>query len=216
MTECFIHNNSDLAVPPSKGGKLNIVLDGEIETFRESVKDHFQTMPHLNLAYYYLRLLADRNLEVHFSKINSVINAALHIVTLLNHKRGIYASPLLHYITSLTALTLAKAFDHSVNPNTVIALQDFRAGLDNTAYRNNSDKPAWDAAVSGFITKKLDSGPQGFGHDGDRGPLEHLANAAVGKSGPSNGVGEGGQRRAEGESIDWSVETAKGYLNLFE
>ena len=213
LTDCLMYSKPELATPPSKGGKLNAVLDGEIETFRESVKELFPTLPRLHLAYTFLRLLADRNLEVHISKTNSVVYGALQVVTLLNHKRGIYASPLLHYITSLTALTLVKAVDYPINPNTALAMQDFRSGLDNGNFRFNNAKPVWDTVVGGFIARKLDSPNPGFGHDGDRRGLEHLADAAVGKSEVNSG-GEGGSKRTDAGSIDWSVETALGFLNL--
>lgn len=180
-----------------------MAITGEIETFRESVYQQYVKMPEIHLAYLYLQLLADRHMEGHNSNANSIISGAFHIVTLLKQKKGIYSSVLVHHITALAAITLGEAADRQTNPSASAALQDLRGGLDTALFRSGKGKTSWDAAISAFISRKLND---------DQGGLEQLADAAVGKA-KGNGPGDGPM---DGGPTEWSVATSKGYLNIFE
>lgn len=180
-----------------------MAISGEIETFRESVYQQYTKIPEIHLAYLYLQLQADRHMEGHTSNANAIINGAFHIVTLLKQKKGTYSSILVHHITALAAITLGEAADRQSNSSTNAALQDLRAGLDTALFRPGKGKTSWDAAISAFISRKLND---------DQGGLEQLADAAVGKAkggGPGDGSTNGGP-------AEWSVATSKGYLNIFE
>jgi len=190
-----------------------MAISGEIETFRESVYQHYAKMPEVHLAYLYLQLLADRHTEGHTSKANSIINGAFHIVTLLKQKKGVYSSILIHHIAALVANTLGKVADRQTTSSASAnaALQDLRAGLDTALFRPGKGKTSWDTAISAFITRKLDGGPQNAAND-DQAGLEQLADAAVGKA-EGSGAGDG---TPNGGPAEWSVATSKGYLNIFE
>lgn len=155
-------------------------------------------LPEIHLAYLYLQLLADRHSEGQLAKVNSIINGAFHIVTLLKDKKGVYSSVLIHHVIALTAVTLGEVADRQTNSGATAALHDLRAGLDTALFRLGKGKTPWDVAISSFISNKLDNDA------GDRGGLGQLADAAVGKTDANEGPAE------------WSAATLKGYLNIFE
>lgn len=180
-----------------------MAISGEIETFRESVYQQYAKVPEIHLAYLYLQLLADRHMEGQTSNGNSIMSGVFHIVTLLKQKKGIYNSILIHHICALAAITLGEAADRQTNASANAALQDLRAGLDTALFRQGKGRTSWDAAISAFISKKLND---------DQGGLEQLADAAVGKA-KGNGPGDGS---TNGGPAEWSAASSKGYLNIFE
>lgn len=217
----MLYHQQELTIPDyAKGGLLNAVLDGELDLFRESMTQHFKKMPSVYMAFLHVQHFSDRILYTHEPKVDAMIPDALQIVSVLKTKKGFHYSPLIHHITALAAITLAETTDPQELPKTTAALQDLRSGLDAASFRYSNAKTAWDSAISSFITKKLESGPQLSNTDAasDRGGLEHLADAAVGKSKAANGESDDATGRGSVVAMEWNAETpnSKGYLDLFE
>ena len=164
----------------------------------------FPTLPQLHLAYLHVQLLADIQLEDSFASAQNVIEGARTIVTLIGQSNPPSICPLTHHWVALAAITLAEHVEKSKDgESTTAVLRELRDKLSSTQIRHpfsqNGDAPAWDRVISAFLTTKL--GPE---NDNDRGGLEHLADAAVGKS-----------KVNSNEPLQWTLRTSKGYLSIF-
>ena len=188
-----------------KGGALNKALNGEIESFRESVHKHFARMPPIHLAYLHVRNIADRYLKIDVTNTRKVVDSALEMVSLLKHQKGIFYAPWIHHIIGLVALTLEKVVDLQLHPGATAALQDLRDALDTSLFRIHKEKTGWDVAISTSISSRLDSGG-----------LDQLADAAVGETGATNGAGNGGASPPFEGPPDWTLMVSRGYLSAFE
>ena len=206
LTEGMLYYSPDpnSPYPSSSRPLLTATLKEELDTFHDSARTAFQSSPNLHLAYLHVKLLADRHLETYTSNASNILNGVFQIVASLRQSQGI--CPLTHHWAGLAALTLTDFLDDS---NAGRALHDLRDGLQSGQIRQLSGSLPWDASIASFIVKKTGS---------DRGGLEHLADAAVGKSKSDEGQeGDGPfSKAAVGAPVDWTVLTMKGYLNHFE
>ena len=200
----YLCYNSELdKVGPHPRSILNQVIKAEVRRKRRVMTD-FPTLSQLHLAYLHVQLLADIQLEDSFANAQNVIEGARTIVALIGQSNPPDICPLTHHWAALAAITLAEHVEQSKDGEpTTAALRELRDKLSSTQIRHpfsqNGDAPAWDRVISAFLTTKL-----GPGNDNDRGGLEHLADAAVGKS-KVNG----------NEPLQWTLRTSKGYLSIF-
>ena len=199
-----------------KDGVLIKALDGEIESFRESLNQSFARMPPLHLAYLHVRRIADGYLKPRNSKTEAIINNVFQTVTLLINNKGIYSAPWMHHITGLAAVNLVQMADLQLHTGAIPALRDLRDSLDTSLFRNHKEKTGWDVSISAFITKRLEGGYQGVGGTGDRNGLGQLADAAIGTTGATDGVMESGTNNATAPSAEGFGVGMQGYLTTFE
>ena len=191
-------------VGPHPRSLLNQVIKAEVRSKRRVMKD-FPSLSQLHLAYLHVQLLADIQLENSFANANNVVEGAHTIVALIGQSDPPAICPLTHHWAALAAITLAEHMEKSKDGEaTTAASRELRDRLSSTQiqhlYSHNGDAPAWDRVISAFLTTKL--GPE---HDNDRGGLEHLADAAVGKS-----------KTAGNEPLQWTLQTSHGYLSVFD
>ena len=183
---------------------LNQVIKAEVRSKRRVMKD-FPSLSQLHLAYLHVQLLADIQLDNSFANANNAIEGAHTIVALLGQNDPPAICPLTHHWAALAAITLVEHMEKSKDSEaTTAASRELRDRLSSTQIRHpfsqNGDALAWDRVISAFLTTKL--GPE---HDNDRRGLEHLADAAVGKS-----------KTAGNESLQWILQTSHGYLSIFD
>ena len=187
---------------------LDTLIKGEIERLGEGLYHYFRQMPHVYLAFAHLKLLSLRLPGFPDSIASERLDLAHSIADQLSTSTG-SIQPLTHHFVGLAAITFA---ENMSNDQSISALQKLRAILDTDYVREDIEssksrphKTIWNAPISSFISKKLgDSGPQTANDAGSsHGGLQHLADAAVG-NGPN------------GDTAEWSVIGAKGFLHEFE
>ena len=194
MEELYLHR-----------GALAMTLNGEMNSFRESVYKRFATMPHIHLAYLHVRNIAHRYLVMNITQTRKVVDSTYEIVTLLKADKGIYNMPWIHQIIALAALTLGKVADLQMHPGATAGLQDLRNGLDTSQFRRHNGNTGWDVAISASITKRLGNGGLG-----------QLADAAMGETDAANGTGDHGDSPSFESPPDWTQMVSQGYLNAFD
>ena len=185
----------DKARPHSRS-LLNQVIKTEVRSKRRLMKE-FPAFSQLHLAYLHLQLLADIQLEVYDT--NNILERARTIATLITQGNPPVVCPLTHHWTALAAVSLMEHLVKSDNDNETIAVS--RKLLDRLSSRQ------WDRAIAARLEKHR-PGPE---HDNDRGGLEHLANAAVGKSKTTDV-----EQMTGNEPLQLVVQTSQGYLSVFE
>ena len=179
-------------------------MDGEINGFRESVRNHLSRMPHIHLAYLHVRNIADRYLAMNEMNTRKVIDGAYEIVGLLKADKGYHTTPWTHQMIALATLTLGKAADHQLHPGATAALQELRDALDSSQLRRHNAKTGWDVTIGASITNRLSSGG-----------LTELADAAMVDADGANGPGDHGPGSWDGQP-DWTIMVSHGYLKAFE
>lgn len=193
------------------------VLDGELERVRESVENLFTSVPLLHLSFLHVKLLLNRHALAHQFETDGVAGIALEIVALLCNDHC-PVSPLTHHFASLSAAALVEhAPTSETNDIIVRGLQDLRYWLEKDS--PESGRASWKTSIAQYIAVNLPRIQQRLPSNGtpiDRGGLQHLADAAVGKAETMGGekATEDGAKGSEGGNADFTVPMARGYLHL--
>lgn len=224
ILDALLYHSEHTFVDRASGAILFRALDGELERLRESVESFFASVPFLHLSYLHVRLLLNRHALAHRFETNGVAGVALEIVAILCADQC-PVSPLTHHFASLSAAALLENAP-SETSDIVRGLQDLRYWLEKDSNPLSSStetsQARWNTSIAQYITVNLSRIQQRLPSNGtpiDRGGLQHLADAAVGKAetmiGGDKGTEEGaGAKSSEGGNVEYTASMTKGYLRL--
>lgn len=207
----------------SAGAILFQCLNGELNRFRESVEHLFASVPFLHLSFLHVKLLLNRYTLANQFETDDVAGVALEMVAILCTDQC-PTSPLTHHFATLSAAALVENAPKTDTGDIIVrALQDLRYWLekDSNPVSSSPDngRPRWNTSIVNYITVNLQQIQQRFPGNGtpiDRGGLQHLADAAVGKAetmGGEKGTEEGA-KGSEGGNVDFAASMNRGYLHL--
>lgn len=223
ISDALVYHSERTFVDRSSAAMLFRVLDGELERVRESVENLFASVPFLHVSFLHIKLLLNRHALAHHFESDGVAGIALEVVALLCNDHC-PVSPLTHHFASLAAAALVEnAPTSEANDIFVRGLQDLRYWLEKDSNPMSSaaesGRASWKTSIAQYIAVNLPRIQQRLPSNGtpiDRGGLQHLADAAVGKAETMGGekATEDGAKGSDGGNVDFTVPMARGYLHL--
>lgn len=223
ISEALVHHSEGPFVDRPSVVILFRSLRGELERVRESVESLFTSVPFLHLSFLHIKLLLNRHALAHQFENDGVAVFALQIVAILC-KDQCPISPLTHHFASLSAAALVENAPTSETNDTIVrGLQDLRYWLEKdsnpVSSAPESGRASWKTSIAQYIAVNLPRIQQRLPSNGtpiDRGGLQHLADAAVGKAETMGGekATEEGAKGSEGGSVEFTAPMPMGYLHL--
>lgn len=191
--------------------------------YRESVEHLFGEAPFLHLSFLHVKLLLNRYTLAHQFETDEVVGVALEMVKILTKDRC-PTSPLTHHFATLSAAALLENAPKTDTGDIIMRkLQALCYWLEKNSNSMSSSpdngRPRWNTTIANYITANLQQIQQRLPSNGtpiDRGGLQHLADAAVGKAetmGGEKGTEEGA-KGSEGGNVDFTASMTRGYLHL--
>lgn len=188
------------------------LLRGELERFRESVDGIWDSPNLLHVAFYHVKLLAQRqNLS---SEPYQLLEPATRIVEMLGTPQ-MPITPFNHHFAALAAVTLADLTEiQETKEDAWKGIQQLSEALEQRrGISAAEDSLGWDRAIKDMISRRKMSGLSGAGGPPEippgHGSLQHLAELAVGERSPKNtsaGIGT--------KQVDTDHLQVYGYLGL--
>lgn len=222
ISDALLYHSERTFVDRSSGAILFRVLNGELERVGESVEPLFASVSFLHLSFLHVKLVLNRHALAHQFETDGVIGVALEIVAILCADQC-PISPLTHHFASLSAAALVENASTETGDVIVRGLQDLRYWLEKESNPMSSapqsGRASWNTSIAQYIAVNLPRIQQRLPSNGtpiDRGGLQHLADAAVGKTETTGGE-NGTEERAkgsEGGNVDFTASMTKGYLRL--
>lgn len=218
ITDALLYHSVRTFVDRSSGEILFQALGGELERVRESVEPLFASVPFLHLSFLHVKLVLNRHALAHHFETDGVVGVALEIVAILCSDQC-SVTPLTHHFASLSAAALVEIEPAAETSEIVRGLQDLRYWLEKVPVNSapESGRAHWNTSIAQYIAVNLARIQQPLPNNGtptDRGGLQHLADAAIGKAETMSGEKEEGAKGSEGANVNFTASMTRGYLDL--
>lgn len=203
--------SEDVMAPSSSASIVGLIIQGEIDRFRESVEYAIRSSSLVHLSYWHVRLLIQR-LQPN-SEPNQLLQPAQKMAAMLNSSTTAI-TPLNHHFAALAALTLVELADLAETRDGAIkGINDIHEALGlQRGLLAHEESNGWDSAIRDLLVKKKQQLQSGV--PGPMMALQHLANAAMGEQPGTPGAGGSTTTAAGVPRYDPTLLTRHGYLTL--
>ena len=222
ISDALLYHSEYTVDDRHQGAMLVRLLNGELERLHESVEMMFASVPFLHLAFLHVKLVLNRTAIALQIGTDGMAGVALEIVAILCTDRC-RISPLTHHFASLSAAALVETGLIETSDAMVRGLQDLRYWLEKDSHPMSaapgSGRASWNKAVAQYIAvnlPRIEPRQPASGTPVDRGGLQHLADAAVGKTETTGGEKgtEESEKGSEYGNVGSTASMPRGYLHM--